>query len=641
MRVAVCPPVRLLALVLAVALLPGPGRAEETSSVKLNKKIDNVAFKDGGKTVALYELKDHKAVVVVFLSFECPVSNGYMPVLAQLHKEYAGKGVAFLGVCSGDDIDAASLARRIAEFKVPFPVYRDEKQAALQAFKAQVASEVCLLDGDFVLRYQGRIDDGYRDRLKPNVQITHHDLRRALDEVLGGKMVTVPVTAPVGCALARPAATAATGKVTYYRDVLPILQNNCQQCHRPGDVGPFSLMTYKQAVNWAADIKEYTRSRRMPPWKPVEGLHFHNERKLPDKDLATLAAWADGGTPEGDPKDAPPSRQFPDGWQLGKPDLILKMPEPMQVGPNGRDLFRCVVLPTGLTEDRQVVAVEVRPGNPRIVHHTLNFIDTQGRGRKLEEAEQKREKKEGEVDVGPGYTVSMGIGFQANGGVGGWAPGQLARQLPEGAFYPLPAGSDVVVQVHYHRDGRPEKDQTQIGLYFAKKKMTRRIQSVVIPGAGRLAPLLLNIPAGKDNYRVDGSVWVGTDCELHSIMPHMHMVGKKIKVTMTPPDGDRQTLVAIDDWDYNWQETYFLDKPVKVKAGTRFDVEAYYNNTASNPNNPNNPPKSVHFGEQTTDEMCFVFLGCTAEGAIKRSFEPLKKEEGKSGASKPEAGRTP
>src|SRR5262249_55961094 len=158
-------------------------------------KIDNVAFKDGGKTVALYDLKDHKAVVVAFLSFECPVSNGYMPVLAELHKEYAAKGVAFLGVCSGEDIDAATLARRVAEFKAPFPVYRDEKQAALQAFKAQVASEVCLLDGDFVLRYQGRIDDGYRDRLKPNVQIKNHDLRRALDELLGGKMVTVPVTA--------------------------------------------------------------------------------------------------------------------------------------------------------------------------------------------------------------------------------------------------------------------------------------------------------------------------------------------------------------------------------------------------------------------------------------------------------------
>jgi hypothetical protein len=240
----------------------------------------------------------------------------------------------------------------------------------------------------------------------------------------------------------------------------------------------------------------------------------------------------------------------------------------------------------------------------------------------------------------------MGVGFQPRAGLGGWAPGQLARQLPEGAFYPLPAGSDVVVQIHYHRNGRPEKDQTQIGLYFAKKPMTRRIQSVVIPGAGRLA-FMLSIPAGKDNYKVEGSVWVDTDCDLHSVMPHMHMVGKKIKVTMTPPDGERQTLVAIDDWDYNWQETYFLDKPLKVKAGTRFDVEAYYNNTTSNPSNPNNPPKTVRFGEQTTDEMCFVFLGCTSDRAIRRRFEPLKKEDGKpadtgtGGASKSEGSPRP
>src|SRR5262249_50065897 len=169
------------------------------------------------------------------------------------------------------------------------------------------------------------------------------------------------------------------GKVTYYRDVLPILQNQCQQCHRPGEVGPFALMTYKQAVTWGHDIKEYTQSRKMPPWKPVEGARFHNERKLSEKELKTLAAWVDDGMPKGNAKDAPAAKKFTDGWQLGKPDLVLTVPEDMTVGASGRDLFRCYVLPTGLKENRHVVAVEVRPGNKRIVHHTLNFFDTSGK----------------------------------------------------------------------------------------------------------------------------------------------------------------------------------------------------------------------------------------------------------------------
>src|SRR5262249_53031192 len=153
-------------------------------------------------------------------------------------------------------------------------------------------------------------------------------------------------------------------------------QNNCQTCHRPGEVGPFSLMTYRQAVNWAGDLKDYTQSHKMPPWKPTDGLPFHNDRRMSDKDIATLAAWVDAGTPAGEPKDAPPPRQFPDGWQLGKPDLVLTMDSDFQVGPTGRDVFRCMVLPTHLTEDKFVTAVELRPGNPRIVHHTLTFVDT-------------------------------------------------------------------------------------------------------------------------------------------------------------------------------------------------------------------------------------------------------------------------
>jgi len=583
---------------------------------KLNKKIDNITLRAAaGKPVSLYDLKNKQAIVVVFLSFECPVSTSYASTLAELAKTYADKRVAFVGVNSSDDGDAAQIAKQAAEFKLPFPVLKDERCRAADVFKADTVPSAFVLDRNFALRYRGRIDNGYYARLKKNGRTTRFDLRQALDEVLAGKAVTQPATQPIGCPIPREGASGKTGTITYYRDVLPILQKDCQQCHRPGAVGPFALMTYKQAVNWAGDIKEYTQERKMPPWKPVAGAAFHNDRKLSDKDIRTLAAWVDGGTPQGDPKDAPPPRKFVAGWQLGQPDLVLTVPEEMTLGASGPDLFRCFVLPTGLTEDKYVTAVEVRPGNSRIVHHSLNFFDTSGKARELEKKERDKENKG--QDRGPGYSVAMGLGFipQAGsvGGVGGWAPGQIVRHLPDGYGYLLPKGSDIVLQLHYHRNGRVEKDRTSLGLYFAKGNRSKRWKGMVIPGR------FLVIPPGNERFRVHGGLEVEQECRLYSVMPHMHMLGREVQVTLTPPSGKPMTLVAIKDWDYNWQETYWLKEPIVIRPGTRLEVEAIYDNTSKNINNPSSPPRWVKFGEQTTDEMCYIFLGATADtpGKIK------------------------
>jgi peroxiredoxin len=579
----------------------GPSRA------RLDKKIANIPFTDAnGKPASLYDLRDKKAIVLVFLSFDCPMSNGYAPILNDLVKAYTKRGVEVVGVCANDE-EPAQIAKSIRELQIAFPVFKDNKFTAANALEADVTPEAFILDGNYVLRYRGRIDDEYAARLKKNARITRNDLRVALDELLAGKSISEPATQAFGCPIFRSAEVRKPGgDVTFYRDVLPILQNNCQTCHRPGEVGPFSLMSYRQAINWASDIKDFTQSRRMPPWKPVEGDEFRDQRKLSDREIAILAAWADGGTPEGDPKDAPEPRKFVDGWQLGEPDLILTVPNDFQVGASGRDVFRCFVLPTNLTEDKYVTAVEVRPSNRRVVHHTLNFIDTTGQARKLEQAAQAKAQAT-DVDIGPGYSVTMGVGFLPRAGMGGWAPGQVARYLPPGSGYLLPKGADVVLQVHYHRNGRVEKDRISLGLHFAKKPIERPFQGTVIPGR------FLFIPAGTERFAVKGSIWIDQDCKLYSVMPHMHMLGREIKVTLTPPDGPARTLVAIKDWDYNWQETYFLTRPIVVKAGTRFDVEAVYDNSSKNPNNPNNPPQAVRFGEQTTDEMCFVFLGATSD----------------------------
>jgi peroxiredoxin/mono/diheme cytochrome c family protein len=602
----------LLGLALAGLLAGGIGAAEGVDVDKVNTKIADFTLKDArGKPVSLSDFKGKEAVVVVFLSFECPVSNGYSPVLAEMAKAYGKKKVAFLGVVSGADVGDAEVAKHAEEFRLGFPVVRDEKFRVAELLKAKVTPEAFVLDHNRVLRYRGRIDDAYRARLKKNRAVTTHDLKDALDELLAGKAVKTPATEAVGCPIRKEVVARKGGKVTYYRDVLPILQENCQACHRPGEVGPFALMTYKQAVNWAADIKEYTRERRMPPWKPVEGVAFQHERKLTQKEIDTLGAWVDAGTPEGDPRDAPKPKTFTDGWQLGKPDLILTVPGEMTIGASGRDVFRCFVLPTGLKEDRHVVAVEVRPSNKRVVHHTLNFWDLTGRARQLEKEAREKAKGSAGQDRGPGYSAAMGIGFIPQlgkvGGIGGWAPGQRARYLPDGYGWPLPKGADVVLQVHYHRNGRVEKDRTRIGLYFAKKPRVKPYKSMVI--AGRF----LSIPAGSGRHTVKGAIEVLQDCTLRSVMPHMHMLGKEIKVTLNPPGGKPSTLLAIKDWDYDWQETYYLKEPIPIKAGTRVAVEAVYDNSDGNPNNPFHPPRRVWFGDQTTNEMCFVFLGATSD----------------------------
>jgi peroxiredoxin/mono/diheme cytochrome c family protein len=622
-------------------------RADEPSTAKLNTKIGDFTLTDDqGKAIRLYGFNDKKAVVVVFLSFECPVSNSYCAALAELHKKFSDRGVAFLAVNSSEDLDAAALARKAGEFKIPFPVLKDNKSAAADALKGTVASEAFLLDHNFVLRYRGRIDNGYRERLKPQ-KTTRQDLQIALEELLAGKNVSEPATKAVGCPLAYEKPIKTTGEVTYYKDVQPILQNSCQMCHRPGEVGPFALTTYKQAVNWASDIKEYTQAKKMPPWKPTAGPAFHNERKLADKDIATLAAWVDEGTPEGDAKDAPKEKQFVDGWQLGMPDLELTVPEEFTLDAAGKDVFRVFVLPTNLTEDKYVTAVEVRPGNPRVVHHSLNFFDRTGEARLLEQKEKERVKGSDEKDFGPGYSSRMGVGINPAkllrgvnfGGLGGWAPGQMPRHLPEGTGWFLPKGSDVLVQLHYHRDGKVEKDKTSIGLYFAKKPIKTNFEGMVVPG------LFLGVPAGDANFKVAGKIEVLEDCTLHSVMHHMHMLGKGAKVTVEPPDAQSFTqrgavllgsvvsviesphskpftLLEIKDWDYNWQETYWLKEPITIKKGTKISVEAIYDNSDKNPSNPFSPPKFVRFGEQTDNEMCFVFLGATKETPGRIKFVP-------------------
>jgi hypothetical protein len=490
------------------------------------------------------------------------------------------------------------------------------------------------LDRELTLRYRGRVDDRWTKRFerKPGSQPAKEDLREALNSILAGRPVAVPVTEPVGCPIQRAKHTdeQAGNRVTFHRDVEPIVQRSCQECHRPGGAGPFNLLTYNDARKWADDIKEFTQERKMPPWKPMAGLPFVGERKLTATEISMIAAWVDAGCPEGDRKDAPPPRVYSKDWALGEPDMILIADEDFILGANGEDLFHCFVLPTGLKEDRYVSAYEVRPGNTRIVHHTLNFCDTTGMARKLDRQTREHQKHVVAVDRGPGYESAMGIGFipkdlQSVGNLGGWTPGIRTAQLPDGTGYLLPQGADVVIQVHYHRSGKEERDRPQIGLYFGKGELRKPMQLVTLPGlvAGPELRPFTTIPAGAQQFRVRGKVVVETDSQMYSVLPHMHMLGKSIHIRMTPPGGAEQLLVAIDDWDYKWQEVYKFQQAVPLKAGTLLEIDAAFDNSAGNPYNQFSPPRDVKQGPYTTDEMLYGFIGATSDAGGEIKLKPL------------------
>lgn len=544
-----------------------------------------------------------RATIVVFLSTECPISNGSLPTLNRLAREYGDEGVVVLGLHSNRSQSLQAITRHAREFEIGFPLFRDPAGEVARALKATTCPEAILLDEQLAIVYRGRIDDRYVRRGGPARSRPRPDLELALSSLLAGEHIEVTETKVVGCPidLGEPPAAAAgdaTDTPTYSRDIAPLLQTHCQECHRPGGIGPFALNDYETARRWANDIAHFTATRQMPPWKATPGFgDLAGARHLPQETIDQFAAWVRGGTPEGNPSDLPPPREFTGDWKLGRePDLVLDAPE-YTLGADGPDEYRCFVIPTQLADDRYVTALEVRPGNPRVVHHVLTFLDGNGRARELDRRHD-----------GPGYVTSAGFpGFLPTGNLGGWAPGMQVRELPEGIVRLLPVGADVVVQVHYHRSGRVETDRTQIGLYFSRTPPQRAVQNVpVLPWSGPLGEF--EIPAGSNRHEVRTSFLLPQDMEAVAITPHMHLLGHDIEVTATRPDGTRVNLIQIRDWDFNWQETYPFQSPVPLPRLTRIEVLAHFDNSEDNPANPFRPVQPVRWGESTDEEMCIAFV---------------------------------
>jgi mono/diheme cytochrome c family protein len=422
----------------------------------------------------------------------------------------------------------------------------------------------------------------------------------------GGEL---PARAPADLVTAAPAVTPER-PVTFTRDVAPILFANCATCHRPGEVAPFSLLTYSEAKRHARQLTRVTGDRVMPPWKADAGTEvFRDARRLSDAQIATIRRWVEQGAAEGDAADLPAAPKFTDGWQLGTPDVVLEPDEDFHVPPEGGDVYRCFVFPTHYDDDRYVAAMEVRAGNRAVVHHAMGYVDTSGAARRLDAA-----------DPGPGYTAFGGVGFLPAGTLDGWGPGVAPHRLPDGVGMALPRGADVVVQLHYHPDGKPETDRTRIGLYFCRTPVDKRLNMAVALNPG------VRIPPGAVGHEERATLTIPQDITLIRIAPHMHLIGKDIAVTATFPDGASRLLVRVPDWDFRWQSVFTFNTPVSLPRGSRLEVVAHYDNSADNPANPSRPPKLVRWGEATTDEMCIAALFYTVDaehltqGAAARAF---------------------
>jgi len=418
-------------------------------------------------------------------------------------------------------------------------------------------------------------------------------------------MCTRALLAAVLVAAAAPAQRApvrsrsAQPQVTFSRHIAPILQQRCQACHRPGDVAPFPLLTYRDAASNARRILTAVQTRQMPPWKPVPGHgEFLDENRLSDREIAILTRWIESGAPEGDPREMPQPLLFPDQWTLGTPDLIIEPDSDFTIGAEGQDVYRCFSVPTRLLESRWVAGIEVRPGNRRVAHHVLVYPDPLGLS--------ALKRADGE---GPGYSCFGGPGILTDNGLGGWAPGIRPRLFPQGVGIRLTPFSRVVIQVHYHATGARETDRTRVGLHFARGPVTSELYQI---------PLIntrFEIPAGAERHEVTASLVMPAipGVKAISITPHMHLLGRQIRVDAVYPDGARRPMIYIDDWDFQWQAIYYYRDPVPLPPGTRLELRAVYDNSENNPRNPFRPPRPVRWGEQTTDEMCLTFLGVIRE----------------------------
>ena len=545
------------------------------------ESVDN--FQLANHRGAAWELKDVPAdhlVVIAFLGTECPLAKLYGPRLNQLQTEFGKRGVTFVGINSNTQDSLQEITHYVTKHQIKYPMLKDVGNRLADKLTAERTPEVIVLDQNRQVRYQGRIDDQYLVGLSRD-KVQRRDLAIALEELLTGSAVSTPKTKPIGCHIGRVPQSDPIGDITFTKHIAPILNQHCRECHRSGEVAPFSLTSYKDVLGWEDTILEVIADNRMPPWfaDPKHGS-FSNDARLTQKERDLLQTWVDNGMPEGSAKDLPPAPQYTEGWRITKPDQVISFDEkPFQVPAEGVVDYKYFTVDPGWKEDKYVVAMEARPDNVAVVHHLIAYVIPPG------------------SDGRRGRNRRMLVGY---------APGATPHILDEGTAMKIKAGSKLIFEMHYTPNGTAQEDHSYIGLKFTDKKNVKRL---LVGGAA--VNTRFKIPAYASDHPVTATFDVRRDYYLLEMTPHMHLRGKSFQYEATYPNGKKEILLNVPHYDFNWQLTYKLKEPKLMPRGTVLTCRATFDNSEQNPVNPK-PNKPVRWGDQSWEEMMIGFFTAVA-----------------------------
>ena len=602
---------RNLSLLVAIAafVCSGVGQAEDTNSpvregprvvppgeVNVGRLIANLELAPvTGKKFRLSTLKSAPAVVIAFTSTTCPVTKRYAPTLAALEKEYAARAVKFIFVNPIARDTGSNVTEAIRTHRFTGPYVRDARSSISENLGAQSTAEVFVLDAARTLVYRGAVDDQYGlaySRSEPRQRY----LADALDAMLAGNTPPVQATTAPGCAL-ETAKDGSTVPLTYHARISRILQQNCVECHRAGGVAPFSLESYQEVTSHAGMIRKQVEKGVMPPWFAAP-THpgpspWANDRTLGAQDKADLLAWLAGGRKEGDPRDAPLPRVFPKEWAIGTPDAIVGIPDPIEVKGTGTMPYQNILVETKFGEDRWVQRMEVRPTAREVVHHALIHVIPADKMR-------TRGRRGGDREGGNFFAA--------------YVPGNNVLTFPDGFAKVIPAGATLHFQIHYTPTGTATRDQTALALVFAKTAPRHEVRVAAVAAK-------LDIPPGEANYEARGRIPVPYDAKLMSFMPHMHLRGKAYRYELQLPGGEKNLLLEVPRYDFNWQLQYRLAEYIDAPAGSMLLGTAWYDNSADNPANPD-PTQRVKWGDQTDDEMMLGYFEYYVPGVEPGTKKP-------------------
>lgn len=570
----------LVSLCWAVDFAASTLAGEPAEGVELGSRVADFELTDfRGRKWSSEQFREAPAVVVAFWGTECPLAKLYVSRLVDLQAQFAESGVVFLVVNPNVQDSLEMMAAYARRHQLELPFLKDPAQQLADALGATRTPEVCLLDAQRRLVYRGRIDDQYGIGYAREAA-NKTELVDALRATLAGEPIAVPLTQAEGCLIGRRKPTITDGQITYAEHVAHILQRRCTECHRDGDIGPMDLTSYEEVAAWSDMILEVIDQERMPPWhaSPKHG-QFVNDRRMPSAEREQIEQWVRSGAPLGDVAMLPEPAVFAEGWQLPRePDLIIPVsPQPFKVPATGVVQYQYFKYELDFDEDKWIKAAEIKPGNRSVVHHILVFDRPKG--------------SDGNIQAQRGFLL-------------GYVPGTRSEPYPAGMAKRLPAGSELIFQVHYTPVGTEQLDQSQLGIIFADpdEVLTHEIQTSSVYDAR------FRIPPGASDYPVSAKLPQPLPaCQLLSMSPHMHVRGKSFRYTALFPNGDQQVLLDVPNYDFNWQTEYRLADWLSLPAGTQILGEATFDNSDQNLNNPDSKAW-VTFGEQTFEEMMIGYF---------------------------------